>query len=168
MNIALYGFMAVGKTTVGTLLAERIGYRFVDMDDEIVERTGREITEIFATDGEKTFREIEKKIAKDLASMDNLVIACGGGAVIDPENVEALKQTSKLVHLTATIEEIMARTSDDESRPLLNVDDKQRKTATILEKRLPTYMKVADVSIDTVGLTPVQVVDMIIKELETK
>ena len=137
MNIVLFGFMGVGKTTIGRLLSEEIGYKFIDVDEEITSTTGRQIKTIFELEGEAAFREIEKHVIKDISGGDQLVIACGGGAVLDSENVDNLKRNSKLVLLTADIDEIMKRTNNDDSRPLLNALDRREKAESILRHRMP-------------------------------
>ena len=166
MNIALYGFMAVGKTTIGKMLAEKLGYLFVDMDDEIVKDSGKQISEIFRDSGEETFRKIEKKIVKKLSEGDRQVIACGGGAVLDEENVRNLCRNSTLIHLTADPEEIHRRVKKDDTRPLLNVTNRNNRINTLIASRLPTYEKIADLKIDTTNKTPQQVVDRVVSELD--
>ena len=165
MNIALYGFMAVGKTTIGQRLAERFGYSFVDMDDEIVKYSGKEISVIFRDSGEETFRRIEKTIVKKLSTGDKQVIACGGGAVLDDENVRNLRRNSTLVLLTADPDEILKRVEKDDTRPLLNVTDRNHRVNTLLASRLPTYEKIADIKIDTTNKTPQQVVEEVVTGL---
>ena len=164
MNIVLFGFMGVGKTTIGRLLSEEIGYKFIDVDEEITSTTGRQIKTIFELEGEAAFREIEKHVIKDISGGDQLVIACGGGAVLDSENVDNLKRNSKLVLLTADIDEIMKRTNNDDSRPLLNALDRREKAESILRHRMPLYLELADESVDTTGKTPRRVVKEIIKK----
>ena len=165
MNIVLFGFMGVGKTTIGRLLSEEIGYKFIDVDEEITSTTGRQIKTIFELEGEAAFREIEKHVIKDISGGDQLVIACGGGAVLDSENVDNLKRNSKLVLLTADIDEIMTRTNNDDSRPLLNALDRREKAESILRHRMPLYLELADESVDTTGKTPRRVVKEIIKKM---
>ncbi|MBD3171713.1 AAA family ATPase [Candidatus Bathyarchaeota archaeon] len=165
MNIALYGFMGVGKSTVGRLLAEELGYVFIDMDKVIEQRMGISISEIFRRYGESRFRELESDLVKELAGEDDVVIACGGGAVLDPGNVEALTPSSKLIYLTATIPEIIKRTSKDGNRPLLNVPDPEKKINKLIEQRRPVYEKYATVTVDTTGLTPHELVDEIMEAL---
>lgn len=156
MNVALYGFMGVGKSTVGKALAERLGYGFVDMDEMIERRAGVEIKDIFEAEGERGFRALEKEVAKEVAKRDRHVIACGGGAVLDPENAEALRSNSVLVLLTASIDEIMERTRDSDVRPLLNVDDARAEAEALLRKRMPLYLEAADLVMDATGATPTQ------------
>ena len=154
LNVALYGFMGVGKSTVGKALSEKLGYGFVDMDEMIERRAGVKIKDMFAAEGEKRFRALEKEVAKEVAEKDRHVIACGGGAVLDPENAEALRSNSVLILLTASIDEIVERTRDNDERPLLNVDDAQAEA--LLRERMPLYLEAADLVMDTTGASPTQ------------
>lgn len=165
MNIAVYGFMGVGKTTIGKLLAERLGYGFIDMDMEIEKRTGTTISEIFRKQGEAKFRQLESELVKELAEKNKLVIACGGGAIANKENAETMKGSARMVYLTASIPEIIKRTRRDNDRPLLDVPDPLQTASILLEKREPIYRMYAEIIIDTTELTPVEVVERISEEL---
>ena len=167
MNVALFGFMGVGKSAVGKLLAEELGLSFVDLDQEIVSRTGRSIESIFQEDGEVRFREIERVVTKEYSALDGQVIACGGGTVIDPENLENLRRSSRMMLLTAEPEVILERVeAKGDVRPLLNVDDRLGKIRSLLSKRWPRYIEAADIIIDTSEYTPQVVVSIIIENLE--
>lgn len=163
LNVALYGFMGVGKSTVGKALSEKLGYGFVDMDEMIERRAGVKIKDMFAAEGEKGFRALEKEVAKEVAKKDRHVIACGGGAVLDPENAEALRSNSVLILLTASIDEIVERTRDSDERPLLNVDDAQAEA--LLRERMPLYLEAADLVMDTTGASPTQLAAEIVAAL---
>ena len=165
MNIAVYGFMGVGKTTIGRLLAERLGYGFIDMDEEIEKRTGTSISEIFGIQGEQKFRLLESELVKELAEKDNLVIACGGGAIANRENAETMRRSSRMVYLTASIPEIIKRTRRNNDRPLLDVSDPVQTASFLLEKREPIYREFSEIKIDTTDRTPVEVVEQILEEL---
>ena len=165
MNIAVYGFMGVGKTTIGVLLAERLGYSFLDMDAEIERREGTKISTIFNEKGEPYFRKLESDLVQSLTKTDEQVIACGGGTVANRDNAEALKSVARMVYLTASITEIINRTKDDSNRPLLDVDDPRNTALLLFEKRKPIYERYAEVTIDTTGLAPKVVVDKILEEL---
>ncbi len=108
-NIVLVGFMGTGKTSVGLSLAERLDLTFLDMDDIIVEREGRSIPEIFDKDGEEYFRALERAIVRELAGKDGLVVATGGGVVLNRDNVDDFERTGLLVCLSASPEVILAR-----------------------------------------------------------
>ncbi|MFH2110638.1 MAG: shikimate kinase [Candidatus Bathyarchaeota archaeon] len=165
MNVALIGFMAAGKSTVGRILADKLGYRFVDTDEEIVRRMGLEIAEIFASEGETVFRALEKRVVAEASASEKTVIACGGGAVLDQGNVDAIRSTSRLVLLTASVDEILSRVKGDGSRPLLNVGDIEKAVTVRLEERMPHYLKAADAIVDTSGLTLKEVADRVIQLL---
>ena len=165
MNVALYGFMGVGKTTIGTLLAKQLGYGFVDMDVEIEKNTGMAISEIFRVNGEAKFRELESQLVEELSRKDNLVIACGGGAIANVDNAEKLRKTAKMVYLTASVDEIIRRTSVDNSRPLLDVSNPVETASNLLAKRVPVYVKYAEITVDTTGKSPEKVVSTILEAL---
>jgi shikimate kinase len=156
--------MATGKTTVGKILAQKMNYGFVDTDEVIENETGMKITQIFKEKGEEYFRKIEKETVQKVSKQDKNVIACGGGAVLDPLNVKSLKTKGELVLLEASIEEIISRTKNDTSRPLLWGKDSREKAIKLLESRNQTYHEVADLVIDTTGKDP----ENISKEILTK
>jgi shikimate kinase len=164
-NLILIGFMGTGKTTVGKVLAKRLGLRFVDMDDIIEEREGMKIPEIFEKKGEKYFRHSESKVARDIALQTGLVVAAGGGAVIDEENVKNLKSNGIMFCLFATPERIFHRTKGDTHRPLLNVSDPEEKISGLLAKRAQYYAR-ADYRIDTSDLSANEVADKITEHLK--
>jgi len=167
MNVALFGFMGVGKSAVGRMLAEKLGLSFVDLDEEIVSRTGKSIESIFQEDGEERFREIERAVTEEYSALDGQVIACGGGTVIDPENLENLRRGSRMVLLTAEPEVILERVeAEGDLRPLLNVEDRLGKIKGLLSERWPSYLEAADIIVDTSEYTPQVVVSIIIENLE--
>lgn len=159
-NIILVGFMGTGKTTVGKILAEKLGLEFLDMDDIIVEREGKSIPRIFEEDGEPHFRMIEKKLVEELSGRSGLVVGAGGGIVLNPDNVANFDRTGLVVCLSATPEAIMERVRTDSNRPLLEGDDKMQKILSILESRKELYAGVPN-QVDTTGLTAEQVADRI-------
>jgi len=166
LNVALIGFMATGKSTVGRILADRLGYRLLDTDEEIVKRTGHKIAEIFASEGETAFRALEKRVVEEAAASERTVIVCGGGVVLDQGNVDALRMTSRLILLTATVDEILDRIKGDDSRPLLNVGEIEKAVTSRLQERKPSYLKAADAVFDTTGSTPQEVADRIMHMVE--
>ena len=163
-TIILTGFMGTGKSTVGRLLAERTGRGFIDTDELIVTRAGREIAHIFAESGEQVFREMEAEVAQELAGRPGLVIATGGRLMLDPANAAALGQDAHVVCLTATPAEILQRLADDGlRRPLLAVDDPAGRVRQLLQARAAAYARFRQVS--TSGKSPAQVADEILAGL---
>lgn len=145
MNIVLIGYRGTGKSTVGRLLAARLGRTLVSTDAEIVARAKRAIPEIVAQEGWDYFRDLESDICGELASRDQLVIDTGGGAILRPQNVEALKKRGTLFWLTASVETIATRIGSDNQRPSLTgtksfVDE----VADVLRERTPKYQAAAD------------------------
>jgi shikimate dehydrogenase len=139
-NIVLSGMSMAGKTTVGQLLSEKLGKKLVDTDQEIIAREKRTINEIFATDGETYFRDIESIVTKDLGKENGLIIALGGGAILREENVEALKRNGIIFFLDRPLEQILP--TDD--RPLANTADKVR---NLYNYRYPIYNAVCDIRV---------------------
>ena len=166
MNVVIFGFMGVGKTTVGRLLAPRLGYRFVDSDTEAEREAGMRVEEVFARMGEPAFRELERRVIRRLSMGDGQVIALGGGAVLNPANVEALRRTGRMILLTASPEEISLRTRGDSSRPLLAGGDKLTRIRSLLDERRERYIAAADMVVDTNGVPPIRVTAAILSRLE--
>jgi len=162
-NIALIGFMGAGKTTVGRILAERLGLRFVETDDLVERMAGKTIPRIFEEDGEETFRRLEAEAVRKAAAMEGVVISCGGGVVLRRENVEALRNTCVVVYLKTSPEEAYRRTAGDEGRPLLKVEDRMKRIRELLSAREPLYESSADIVVETDGLTPTEVADRVIE-----
>ena len=160
-NIVLVGFMGTGKTRIGQDVAKRLGLRFVDMDDCIVERAGKPIPEIFADDGEPHFRSIERQVVIDLAGETGHVIATGGGVVLNPDNIRDFNEQGLVICLSATPEVILERVQHDTNRPLLNADDKMAKIRGILDTRQPLYDAIPN-KIDTSEMTVDDVVDRVV------
>jgi shikimate kinase len=164
-GIALIGFMGTGKTTVGRILAAKLGKAFVELDAEIEKTAGKSVADIFRDDGEAHFRELEKKVTKTFTGKKNIVIACGGGIVLDEKNIFRLQQECVIVCLSASLSEIMMRTSGDK-RPLLNVADKEKRIQELLESRSPLYQKAAEITINTSGSDAPGVVQKILNALD--
>jgi shikimate kinase len=156
-NIVLFGFMGTGKTCIGKSVAEKLGLKFVDMDDVVVERAGKSIPEIFAEDGEAHFRTIERQIVKDLAGEGGYVIATGGGVIKNPENVRDYSRSGLVICLSASPEVIFSRVEHDTGRPLLNTDDKLATIRSLLAERqhlydtIPNSIDTSDMSADEVA-----------------
>lgn len=160
-NIFLVGPMGSGKTTIGRQLAHGVDKEFRDSDREIEERTGASIALIFEIEGEAGFRRREQLTLDDLTRLKDVVLATGGGAVIDATNRAHLKQRGFVVYLRAPLERLFARTHWDRTRPLLQTPEPRKKLEELVRHRDPLYREVADLIIDTDGRTVRQVVDEI-------
>ena len=148
-NIALYGMMGVGKSTVGRMLAGRLGRAFADTDDEIVRWRGRSIPDIFAEEGETAFRTYEHRVVRELSTYHDLVIALGGGAVLSDTNVADLTLTGTLVHLAADVDALVERLrAEADHRPLISGDDVEHQIRTTHAQRSDRYAEVADCTVD--------------------
>ncbi len=154
-NIILVGMMATGKSTVGALLAEELGYELVDLDHVIIQKEGRSIAELFAEGGEEYFRRIESAVLKDMLEGEGRIISTGGGAVLAPGNADIMLQNGLVVALTASEEAIIARVSGDQNRPLL-AGNAQERVRTILEQRRDAY-RFAHCTVDTTELDAAEV-----------
>ena len=148
-NVFLVGPMGAGKSTIGRHLARVLGQRFVDADREIEARTGASISLIFDLEGEAGFRRRESAVIAELAAGEGLVVATGGGAVLDPGNRAALRQRGTVVYLHAPLEVLIRRTRRDRDRPLLQTADPQASLERIVLDRDPLYREVADLVIET-------------------
>jgi 3-dehydroquinate synthase len=148
-NIFLVGLMGAGKTTIGRLLARKLGKRFVDSDHEIEARTGASIPWIFEIEGEASFRRREAEMIRELTGQHGIVLATGGGVVLDPANRAFLAERGTVIYLRAGINSILQRTSHDRNRPLLQTPDPRRKLEELTAQREPLYREVADLVIDT-------------------
>ena len=164
MKIVLTGFMGTGKTVVGARLAERLGLPFIDLDRLIEEGAGLKVTEVFASEGEAGFRRRERELIATLAHRRDCVIATGGGAVLDPENVQHLKMGGVIVCLRAEPGVILQRVGPDDRRPLLEGQERLARIRELLEMRAAAYAR-ADLSIDTSTSNVEEVVDQIVRHL---
>ncbi|NLX35229.1 MAG: 3-dehydroquinate synthase [Chloroflexi bacterium] len=160
-NLVLTGFMGTGKSTVGKAIAARLGLEFVDMDQVIVQRMGKRIPDIFEQLGEAAFRALERALCLELAQQSSLVIATGGGALVDEHNRQALASSGMLVCLDCAPEEIVQRIGGDPGRPLLRGDAPERGVQALLEARQEAYGRI-DYHVDTTRLTLEQVIETVI------
>jgi 3-dehydroquinate dehydratase type I len=149
MVVMLIGFMGAGKTTVGHIMAERLGLPFADSDVLIEQRTGRDIRDIFRTEGEQYFRELEHQTVAGLIRGPDAVIALGGGAAEDPRTQAMLRQ-ARVVYLRVGYDEALARVKSDEFRPMLGRPDLDE----VYQRRVPVYEDVAGLAVDTDGRAP--------------
>jgi shikimate kinase len=148
-NIFLVGLMGAGKTSVGRLLARRLGKSFVDSDQEIERTTGVRIPLIFEIEGEAGFRAREGRILSELAARSNIVLATGGGAVLSEQNRRLLYARGRVVYLRAAPLDLWQRTRQDRNRPLLHTRDPLAKLTQLFAERDPLYREIAHVIIDT-------------------
>ena len=155
-NIILVGMMGSGKTTVGRLLARQLGKTFIDSDEEILKRTGVTIQHIFDVEGEAGFRQRESGIVQELLQRNDIVLATGGGAVLDEHNRSMMRENGTVVYLKSGVHDLWQRTRHDRSRPLLQTADPRAKLHELFEQRNPLYTETADIVIHT-GKQNVQV-----------
>jgi shikimate kinase/3-dehydroquinate synthase len=148
-NIFLVGLMGSGKTTIGRQLAKRLGKRFVDSDHEIEARTGASIPLIFDIEGEASFRRREADVIRDLSSQRGIVLATGGGAVLDAGTRARLAERGTVIYLRAHVNSILQRVAHDKNRPLLRTADPRRTLELLTAQREPLYREVAHLVIDT-------------------
>jgi len=148
-NIFFVGPMGAGKTTVGRILSEQLSTEFFDTDQEIESRTGADIPWIFDVEGESGFRDREAVVIDELTLMRGVVLATGGGAVLRDENRKHLVSRGFVVYLKASLDDLLARTSRDKRRPLLQSPDRRKVLGDIMAARGPLYEEVADLTIIT-------------------
>jgi len=166
-NIALIGFMGAGKTAVGQALAKKLNKEFVELDSLIEHKAGKSIPGIFQQDGEIAFRELEIEVIKEVAKGKNLIIACGGGVVLNKINIDRLRNESIIVYLTTSPRIILKRIlNDGEERPLLKTPNRILKIRELLKFRKPFYERAADIKINTSKLDIDSVAEQIINELK--
>lgn len=150
-NLFLIGPMGAGKSAVGRQLARMLHMSFMDSDDEIESRTGVDIPFIFEKEGEDGFRKREAKVIDDLSRIEGLVLATGGGAVIDPQNRSNLGARGFVVYLYTTVEQQLARTQKGRERPLLENGDRKKILDELMQQRDALYREIADLIVETDG-----------------
>lgn len=163
-NIVLIGFMGTGKTCVGQMLAQTLGWPFVDLDVEVEKAVGLQITEYFRQFGEQAFRDREQEAVEKVSARPRQVVATGGGVVLRQKNVDRLRATGVLVCLSASEEEIVARTAGDSLRPLLNRPDRLQVIRELMTARMPQYRQ-ADIWVETGGKSAEETAAMILQIL---
>ncbi len=159
--------MATGKTTVAKAIAQRLGRKYVSIDDMISDKTKKTVSQIFKEEGEETFRKMEIEVVKEVAGMRNVVIDCGGGVVVNKMNIERLKQDGFIILLKASPATIIERNlKNGRKRPLLEVEDQSKAVKELLARRAKLYETSADYEVDTTNLTVEQVVEKIVDILQ--
>jgi len=166
-RVVLVGFMAAGKSTVGSRLADRIGYAFADLDDEVERAAGRTIPEIFRTEGETAFRELEARVTARFDDRRRLVLAAGGGWMARPELRDRWPDAVR-IWLRVSPEEVLRRLAGRlDTRPVLDPGSPERSIRAILERRRPAYAE-AELAVETDGLAPGEVVERVLEALEER
>ena len=165
-NIVLIGFMGSGKSSVGRMLASKLGRRFVDTDQIVVRKNGTDIAELFKTRGEAFFRDEERRALESLQAADRCVVATGGGIVIRPENTALLQELGFVVWLTASEGVIFDRVSRNAKRPLLQTGNLRETISQLLALRNPLYQSAAQFTLDTTHLQRSEIAGMIIEAAE--
>lgn len=164
-NIILVGMMGAGKTTIGKSLANYLNKTFIDSDHEIQQRTGVKIPVIFEIEGEKGFRKREADMLQELLSIDNMVLATGGGIILNKENRKLLRQKGTIVYLRATVNDLWHRTRHDKNRPLLQTMDLQAKLAELYDHRDPIYREIAHIVVESGKQSVHQMVKLLAQQL---
>jgi shikimate kinase len=171
-NLVLIGCRATGKTSVGTRLAAVLGRPFVDLDQVLVREAGRSIADIVAQGGWPEFRRREKELVARYRGLHGQILATGGGVVLDPDNVAALRENGILIWLTADPAAIQARLAQDQprdaNRPSLTGGDTIREVVEVLEARAPLYQAAAHLSIDTTHNSVAQVVELVLAAVNSE
>lgn len=168
-RIFLVGPMGAGKSTVGRSLSQLLNYEFIDSDAEIERRTGADIPWIFEIEGESGFRDREAQVIDELSSRDGAVIATGGGAIMRPENRQALKARGFVVYLMATVKEQVRRTGGkDSKRPLLAGKNRSEVLSALFQTRDPLYREVSHLVLPTAGKSARQLAEAIVSAVEQR
>lgn len=167
-RVFLVGPMGSGKSTIGRQLAATLGLAFQDSDHEIQRRTGVDIPTIFAFEGEAGFRAREKAVIDALTAMEGVVLATGGGAILDPDNRRALSSRGVVVYLHCSPEQQHRRTSHDRNRPLLQTEDPLQRLRDLMAVRDPLYREVADLVVSTEKRSAAAVTKEIVRLLEER
>lgn len=162
-NVFLVGPMGAGKTTIGRQLARLLKRDFHDSDREIEQRTGVGIPLIFELEGEAGFRARERAMVDELTQLPEIILATGGGAILDPDNRRHLSERGTVVYLETSVEQQLARTGRDRNRPLLLTEDPKKRLQELLAIRDPLYREIAKISVSTDGRTARDVVNQIMR-----
>jgi len=164
-SVFLIGMMAVGKTTIGKLLADALGYTFYDTDDVIRERSGADIPWIFDVEGEDGFRNREQNVIDELTRLPSIVLATGGGAVLREANRRALSMRGRVVYLIADVDTIVTRASHNNNRPMLEGHDLGARVTQLVADRHPLYSQVADIRVESTACRAQETVLTLTKKL---
>lgn len=165
-NLFLTGPMGAGKSTIGRQLSRQLRMPFHDSDQEIEQRTGVDIPLIFELEGEAGFRRRERTVIDDLTRLEGIILATGGGAILDPENREHLTSRGTVIYLHTSVDQQLRRTGRDRNRPLLQTSNPRAKLQELMAVREPLYRETADIIIETDGKRVADVVRQILKQLK--
>ena len=165
-NISLIGFMGSGKSTVGKILAEKLGLLFIDLDKVIELDQEKEISDIFKIYGEKYFRELETRVIKKIYKNKNCVFACGGGVVKRKENMDLISENSLVVYLNVSTGDLIYRLKEAKDRPLIDVKNKEEAVERMMKERDALYRKYAHIIINNDNDNSDQTVDKILAEIK--
>jgi len=160
--------MGAGKTTVGRKLAATLGLDFLDCDHEIEARTGADIPLIFEKEGEAGFREREQRMIDELSQRDGIVLATGGGAVLDQQNRNRLAARGYVIYLYTSVAQQLTRTRGDRKRPLLQTPDREARLKALFVERDPLYRETADMVVETDGLTSARLCRHLLESLPAR
>lgn len=161
-HIYLIGFMGAGKSTIAKHLQNKLNIPLIEMDQEIMNRQGMEIAEIFQTHGEAYFRDLESALIREIAAGEPSVVSCGGGVVLREENISLMRDSGMLVYLSARPETIFERVRHSTNRPLLNDRMSIEGIADLMEQRRPIYETACQYSVETDGKMPGEIADGIV------
>jgi shikimate kinase len=167
-SLFLTGPMGAGKSTIGRQLSRQLRMAFYDSDREIENRTGVDIPLIFELEGEQGFRKRERLVIDELTSLPDIVLATGGGAILDADNRKHLAERGLVIYLHASVNQQLARTKHDRNRPLLQTDNPRQRLDDLMKLRDPLYREIADLVIDTDGKRVMAVVKQIIRKLKLR
>ncbi len=163
-RIALIGFMGSGKSTVGSILARMLGYRFVDLDSEVEKKAGQRISDIFKKQGEPAFRALEAECLRAVSDSTGIVVAAGGGTPLQNANRSFFQASASTFFLQTSLETALARAGADDSRPLLAREPGEVKR--LFESRAETYLDLGR-AVSTEGKTPIEIAEAIVEALST-
>jgi shikimate kinase len=165
-SLFLTGPMGAGKSTIGQQLSKQLGMVFRDSDHEIEARTGVDIPLIFELEGEAGFRKRENVVIDELTQLPGIVLATGGGSILDPVNREQLNSRGKVIYLRASVDQQLKRTRMDRNRPLLQTEDPRARLEELMAVRDPLYLEIASIVIETDGMRVRDVVKKILEMLK--
>jgi shikimate kinase len=167
-SLFLTGPMGAGKSTIGRQLSRQLRMTFYDSDREIENRTGVDIPLIFELEGEQGFRKRERLVIDELTSLPDIVLATGGGAILDADNRKHMAERGLVIYLHASVNQQLARTKHDRNRPLLQTDNPRQRLDDLMQLRDPLYREIADLVINTDGKRVMAVVNQIIRKLKPR